>query len=126
MQSSFYEMVSSYNHGKGTRAHRAEEPWALASRVIHPALFSLSCFSTCERVLWFFTYTSRSQHRVAMTTTALCLSYVRAVDATLAYERLHAACQTARLPCAMLRPLRGHLCITYHLNPRQTPQHQPD
>ena len=26
----------------------------------------------------------------------------------------------------MLRPLRGHLCITYHLNPRQTLQHQPD
>ena len=27
---------------------------------------------------------------------------------------------------AKLRPLRGHLCIMYHLNPCQTLQHQPD
>ena len=95
--------------------------------------------------------TSRSQHRVAMTMTALCLSYVRAVDATLAASSRRLSDRTSwadrhglgrvcvakvgvgvrkkavfRSFHAMLRPLRGHLCIMHHLNPRQTLQHQPD
>ena len=82
-----------------------------------------------------------------MTTTALRLSYVRAVDATLAASPRRLSDRTSwadmdwgwcgqggrgrqkavfRSFHAMLRPLRGHLCITYHLNPRQTLQHQPD
>ena len=98
-------------------------------------------------MVFYVHVTPRSQHRVAMTTTALCLSYVWAVDATLAASSRRLSDRTSwadmdwgrcgqggrgrqkavfRSFHAMLRPLRGHLCIMYHLNPRQTLQHQPD
>ena len=81
------------------------------------------------------------------TMTALRLSYVRAVDATLTASPRRLSDRTSWADMdwggcgqggrgrqkavfssfhAKLRPLRGHPCTTYHLNPRQTLQHQPD